>query len=89
MLALCAGKPIGNGYPLAGLVTSRAVAEQFAAGGMEFFATFGGSTAAAAAGAVRGGAGRGAACDMAAQCAALEGRFTKSRPRLGRALVER
>jgi ethanolamine-phosphate phospho-lyase len=44
------GKPMGNGFPMAALVTTRALADRFAAGGMEFFATYGGSTAAAAAG---------------------------------------
>lgn len=44
------GKPAGNGYPIAALVTSHQVADTFAQGGMEFFATFGGSTAACAAG---------------------------------------
>ncbi len=37
------GKPIGNGYPLAAVVTTRAIADAFATG-MEFFSTFGGST---------------------------------------------
>jgi len=37
------GKPIGNGYPLAALVTTREIAEQFAKGA-EYFSTFGGST---------------------------------------------
>jgi 4-aminobutyrate aminotransferase-like enzyme/Ser/Thr protein kinase RdoA (MazF antagonist) len=35
------GKPIGNGHPLAAVVTTRAIAEAFD-NGMEFFATFGG-----------------------------------------------
>jgi 4-aminobutyrate aminotransferase-like enzyme/Ser/Thr protein kinase RdoA (MazF antagonist) len=37
------GKPLGNGHPLAAVVTTRAVAEAFD-NGMEFFATFGGNT---------------------------------------------
>ncbi len=37
------GKPLGNGYPLAAVVTTRAIASSFA-NGMEFFSTFGGST---------------------------------------------
>lgn len=37
------GKPIGNGYPLGVVVTTRAIAESFARG-PEFFSTFGGST---------------------------------------------
>ena len=37
------GKPIGNGHPLAALVTRRDIAEAFD-NGMEFFSTFGGST---------------------------------------------
>ncbi len=45
---------MGNGYPVAALVTSRAIADRFAAGGMEFFATFAGSNAAIAAGEVTG-----------------------------------
>jgi 4-aminobutyrate aminotransferase-like enzyme len=43
------GKPIANGYPLGAVVTTRAIAELFD-NGMEFFSTFGGSTAACAAG---------------------------------------
>ncbi len=37
------GKPLGNGFPLAAVVTTAAVAETFA-DRMEFFSTFGGST---------------------------------------------
>jgi 4-aminobutyrate aminotransferase-like enzyme len=37
---LAAGKPCGNGFPMAGLVTSPRLAQAFA-NGMEFFATFG------------------------------------------------
>jgi 4-aminobutyrate aminotransferase-like enzyme len=36
------GKPIGNGHPLAAVVTTEAVAEAFA-NGMEYFNTFGGN----------------------------------------------
>jgi 4-aminobutyrate aminotransferase-like enzyme/Ser/Thr protein kinase RdoA (MazF antagonist)/murein DD-endopeptidase MepM/ murein hydrolase activator NlpD len=43
------GKPIANGYPLGAVITTRAIADRFA-NGMEFFSTFGGSTAACAAG---------------------------------------
>jgi 4-aminobutyrate aminotransferase-like enzyme len=43
------GKPIGNGYPLGAVVTTRAIAESFD-NGMEFFSTFGGSTVSCAAG---------------------------------------
>jgi len=43
------GKPIGNGFPLAAVVTTREIAESFA-NGMEFFSTFGGNPVAAAAG---------------------------------------
>ena len=43
------GKPLGNGYPLAAVVTTHAIAEAFDTG-MEFFATFGGSSVACAAG---------------------------------------
>jgi 4-aminobutyrate aminotransferase-like enzyme len=43
------GKPIGNGFPLAAVVTSREIAECFA-NGMEFFSTFGGNPVACAAG---------------------------------------
>jgi 4-aminobutyrate aminotransferase-like enzyme/Ser/Thr protein kinase RdoA (MazF antagonist) len=43
------GKPIANGYPMGALVTTRAIANSFD-NGMEFFSTFGGSTAACAAG---------------------------------------
>ena len=37
------GKPIGNGHPLAVLVTTKEIAESFD-NGIEFFSTFGGST---------------------------------------------
>jgi 4-aminobutyrate aminotransferase-like enzyme/Ser/Thr protein kinase RdoA (MazF antagonist) len=43
------GKPIGNGYPMGAVVTTREIAASFD-NGMEFFSTFGGSTAACAAG---------------------------------------
>lgn len=39
------GKPIANGYPMGAVITTRAIAERFD-NGMEFFSTFGGSTAA-------------------------------------------
>ncbi|KAL4431001.1 hypothetical protein ABPG75_006257 [Micractinium tetrahymenae] len=44
------GKPCGNGFPMAGLVTTPQLAQGFAGPGMEFFATFGGCTAAPACG---------------------------------------
>jgi len=37
------GKPIGNGHPLAALVTTKEIAEKFSKGA-EYFSTFGGST---------------------------------------------
>lgn len=37
------GKPIGNGHPIAAVVTSREIADAFD-NGMEFFSTFGGNT---------------------------------------------
>ena len=43
------GKPIGNGFPLAAVVTTPNIAESFA-NGMEFFSTFGGNPVACAAG---------------------------------------
>ena len=43
------GKPIANGYPMGAVVTTRAIADRFD-NGMEFFSTFGGSTAACVAG---------------------------------------
>ncbi len=43
------GKPLGNGFPLAAVAMTDAVAETFSAG-PEFFSTFGGSSAACAAG---------------------------------------
>jgi len=46
---LVLGKPMGNGYPLAAVVTTPAVAASFA-GGPEFFSTFGGSTVSCAVG---------------------------------------
>jgi 4-aminobutyrate aminotransferase-like enzyme len=36
------GKPIGNGFPLGAVLTTRAIADAFA-NGMEFFSTFGGN----------------------------------------------
>lgn len=39
------GKPIANGYPMGAVVTTRAIADAFH-NGMEYFSTFGGSTAA-------------------------------------------
>ena len=42
------GKPIANGYPMGAVITTPEVARSFA-NGMEFFSTFGGSTAACAA----------------------------------------
>ena len=36
------GKPIGNGHPMAAVVTTRAIADKFA-NGMEYFNTFGGN----------------------------------------------
>ncbi|HET9034136.1 MAG TPA: aminotransferase class III-fold pyridoxal phosphate-dependent enzyme [Dokdonella sp.] len=44
------GKPLGNGFPLAAVAMTRPIADAFARG-PEFFATFGGSSAACAAGA--------------------------------------
>ena len=43
------GKPIGNGFPLAAVVTTPEIATSFA-NGMEFFSTFGGNPVACAAG---------------------------------------
>ena len=43
------GKPIGNGYPLGAVVTTRQIAASFD-NGMEFFSTFGGSTVSCAVG---------------------------------------
>jgi len=43
------GKPIGNAFPLAAVVTSHEIAASFA-NGMEFFSTFGGNPVACAAG---------------------------------------
>lgn len=44
------GKPFGNGFPLAGVVTTRAIADSFAATGMEYFSTFGGNPVSGAVG---------------------------------------
>ncbi len=44
------GKPIGNGHPMAAVVTTRAIADSFAAAGMEFFATCGGNPVSCAVG---------------------------------------
>ncbi len=43
------GKPIGNGHPLAAVITTRQIAAAFD-NGMEFFSTFGGNTVSCAAG---------------------------------------
>ncbi len=43
------GKPIGNGHPLAAVMTTREIADAFD-NGMEFFSTFGGNTVSCAAG---------------------------------------
>ena len=43
------GKPIGNAFPLAAVVTTKEIAASFASG-MEFFSTFGGNPVACAAG---------------------------------------
>jgi 4-aminobutyrate aminotransferase-like enzyme len=43
------GKPIGNGHPMAAVVTTREIADAFA-NGMEFFSTFGGNPVSAAVG---------------------------------------
>ncbi len=43
------GKPIGNGHPLGAVVTTREIADAFA-GGMEYFATFGGNPVSCAVG---------------------------------------
>ncbi|HET7632265.1 MAG TPA: aminotransferase class III-fold pyridoxal phosphate-dependent enzyme [Gemmatimonadaceae bacterium] len=43
------GKPIGNGHPLAAVVTTRAIANAFD-NGMEYFSTFGGNTVSCAVG---------------------------------------
>jgi 4-aminobutyrate aminotransferase-like enzyme/Ser/Thr protein kinase RdoA (MazF antagonist) len=43
------GKPLGNGHPLAALVTTREIAQAFD-NGMEFFSTFGGNTVSCAVG---------------------------------------
>ncbi|XP_048833826.1 ethanolamine-phosphate phospho-lyase [Brienomyrus brachyistius] len=37
------GKPIGNGHPMACVITSRKIAEAFMSSGMEYFNTFGGN----------------------------------------------
>ena len=37
------GKPIGNGHPMAAVVCKKAIADSFAATGLEYFATFGGN----------------------------------------------
>ena len=43
------GKPIGNGHPLAAVVTTKTIADSFD-NGMEFFSTFGGNTVSCAVG---------------------------------------
>ena len=43
------GKPLGNGHPMAAVVTTRAIADAFD-NGMEFFSTFGGNNVSCAVG---------------------------------------
>uniref|UniRef100_A0A6G1S7D2 Alanine--glyoxylate aminotransferase 2-like 1 n=1 Tax=Aceria tosichella TaxID=561515 RepID=A0A6G1S7D2_9ACAR len=43
------GKPIGNGFPISAVITTREVAESFMAIGTEYFNTFGGNPASCAA----------------------------------------
>jgi 4-aminobutyrate aminotransferase-like enzyme len=43
------GKPIGNGFPLAAVITTQEIADSFSSG-MEFFSTFGGNPVACAVG---------------------------------------
>lgn len=43
------GKPLGNGFPVAAVVTTRAIAQSFADIGTEYFNTFGGNPASCAA----------------------------------------
>lgn len=40
------GKPMGNGYPVAGVVVRRELADSFAASGIEYFNTYGGNSVA-------------------------------------------
>ncbi len=47
---LVLGKSIGNGHPMAAVVTTREIAESFAGTGMEFFSTFGGNPVSCAVG---------------------------------------
>eukprot|EP01129_Flabellula_baltica_P015797 TRINITY_DN8174_c0_g1_i1.p1 TRINITY_DN8174_c0_g1~~TRINITY_DN8174_c0_g1_i1.p1 ORF type:complete len:458 (-),score=103.17 TRINITY_DN8174_c0_g1_i1:9-1382(-) len=44
------GKPFGNGYPLAGVITTPEIARAFASTGMEYFSSFGGSPVSCAVG---------------------------------------
>jgi 4-aminobutyrate aminotransferase-like enzyme/aminoglycoside phosphotransferase (APT) family kinase protein len=44
------GKPIGNGHPMAAVVTTTEIAESFSEAGMEFFSTFGGNAVSCAIG---------------------------------------
>jgi 4-aminobutyrate aminotransferase-like enzyme len=44
-----AGKPLGNGHPMAAVITTRAIADSFDTG-MEFFSTFGGNNVSCAIG---------------------------------------
>lgn len=44
------GKPAGNGYPLAGVIVAREIADEFAKHNAGYFNTFGGNTVAVAAG---------------------------------------
>ncbi len=43
------GKPMGNGFPMGGVITTRAIADAFA-GGMEYFNTYGGNPVSSAVG---------------------------------------
>lgn len=46
---VCLGKPIGNGHPMAAVVTTREIADKFA-NGMEYFNSFGGNPVSCAVG---------------------------------------
>jgi 4-aminobutyrate aminotransferase-like enzyme len=43
------GKAMGNGFPVAGIVTTRAIAESFKKRGINYFNTYGGNPPACAA----------------------------------------
>ena len=76
------GKPMGNGHPVAAVVTTREIADSFA-NGMEYFSTFGGNPVSCAA--ARGGARRDRGARVGGACAECGCRVARRAGGAGRA----